>query len=292
MTRRSDRAGLTRWSPGPALLCASLLLAACSNPLDRGPSADAIPEGCGACTDEIADLVATLEDAPGVDAVTSTRRTTRGVSVAHLSLGLDLTGTDIVSTDVGAVVDAVAEAAWSSDVSPLDVLTVDLTLRNGYAEGTGVFFGRDREAYEQRWGPRPEGTEWTPLEEGAEDVAGDSDAACERDGCPELMREVARTVSDLPGVAAVTGSRFLFDDVTDADTVQVHVRPREGTADPDDVAGAVGEVVWRSEVAPLDYIEVQVQAAGFPETVTFQVTPDTGSDREGLERRWGPRPVG
>lgn len=296
MTGRADTVARTgRWRRGTGLLCASVLLAACSSPLDRGTGADDIPPGCGECTDEIADLVATLEGTSGVEAVTSARRT-RGVSAAHVSIGLDLTGEDVVATDVGAVVDAVAEAAWSSEVSPLDVLTLDVTLRNGYTEGNGLFFGRDRETYEQRWGKRPPGTEWTPLDaedaEQEEDDAGDSDVGCEHDGCHELMREVARTVTDLPGVSAVTLSRFLFDDVTDADLVQVHVRPRGAAADPEDLAGAVGEVVWRSEVDPLDYIEVQVETAGFPETTTFHVSPDTGRDRDRLERRWGPRPVG
>jgi hypothetical protein len=290
VTRRTGRVARTRWSPGPALLCASVLLAACSNPLDREPAAADIPAGCGGCADEIADLVATLEGTRGVEAVTSTRRTTTGVSEAHFRVRLDLTGEDIVSTDVGAVVDEVAEAAWSSGVHPLDVLDVDVTLRDGYAEGVHVFFGRDRGTYEQRWGQRPEGTEWTPPTEDDEEPPA---SACERDGCRELMRDLAREVSAVRGVGAVLESTWLAETPTSSTSADVTVRT-DGSAPTGMVAEQVAEVVWRSEVAPIDWIDVTAGDADgrFPASLLLWIDPEDGDDRERLEQRWGPRPVG
>jgi hypothetical protein len=290
VTRRSGRVARTTWSLGPALLSASVLLAACSNPLDREPASADIPTGCGGCADEIADLVATLEDTPGVEAVTSTRRTTTGVSEAHLRVSLDLTGDDIVSTDVGAVVDEVAAAAWSSGVHPLDVLDVDVTLRNGYSEGVGVFFGRDRGTYEQRWGQRPQGTEWTPPDEDDQEPPA---SGCERDGCRELMRDLAREVSALPGVGAVLESTWLPDSPTSSTSADVTVRT-DGSAPTEQVAEQVAEVVWRSEVAPIDWIDVTAGDADgrIPASLLLWVDPEDGDDRERLEQAWGPRPVG
>jgi hypothetical protein len=290
VTRRSGREARTRGSLATALLCASVVLAACSNPLDREPSSADIPTGCGGCADEIAALVATLEDTPGVEAVTSTRRTTTGVSEAHLRVGMDLTGEDIVSTDVGAVVDEVAEAAWSSGVHPLDVLDVDVTLRNGYSEGVDVFFGRDRGTYERRWGRRPEGTEWTPPAADDEEPSG---SGCERDGCRELMRDLAREVSAVRGVEAVLESTWLPDTPTSSTSADVTVRT-DGSAPTGMVAEQVAEVVWRSEVAPIDWIDVTAGDTDgrFPASLLLWVDPEDGDDRERLEQSWGPRPVG
>ena len=272
-----------RWNVWAAVLCLLALTTACSNPLDKQPSSAAIPAGCGDCEAEVAALVETVEAIPGVDAVSSTRRTTRGVPVAYLSVGLDLTGKDVVSTDVGAVADAVAEAAWRSDVSPLDVLRLEVELRNGYEESDGYAFGADRADYEERWGERPAGTEWSPVPEADDDLEG-----CEVDGCPQLMRDLAREVSSLPGVRAVLRADHVSSSPTNASSADIDVQT-DGT----DVTEQVAEVVWRSRVTPIELITVtsSTPGGGFPDQVILQIDPRTGRDHDRLEQMWGPRPV-
>ncbi len=272
-----------RWSLGIIVVCLAMGLASCSSPLDKQPSSARIPAGCGDCEAEIADLVAALADTPGLRAVTSSRRTTEGVPQAYLRLGLALAGRDVASAEIAGVVDAVAEAAWRSDISPLDVLVLDVELDNGYHESDRLLFGADRETYQQRWGERPAGSEWSPV---PEDQAGA--AGCERDGCPELMRDIAREVSALPGVEAVLGADYISDTPTNASSAEVAVRT-DGT----DVGEAVAEVVWRSRVAPIKLIAVTAVGPddGFPDATTFQIDPDHGRDHGRLADRWGPRPV-
>jgi len=273
-----------RWNVSAAVLCLLVVAAGCSNPLDEEPSSAAIPTGCGDCEAEIAALVEAVEEIPGVVGVTDTRRTTRAVPVAHLSMGLDLAGTDVVSTDVAAVADAVAEAAWRSGVSPLDVLRLEVGLRNGYEESDAYAFGAERATYEERWGPRPAGTEWSPVPETDDDLEG-----CEVDGCRDLMRAVAREVSALPGVKAVLRSDYGASTPTNTSSADLEVRT-DGT----DVAERVAEVVWRSRVTPIRLISVTTAepGGGFPDTVTYQVDPEIGRDHDRLEELWGPRPVG
>lgn len=273
-----------RWNVSAAVVCLLVLLTGCTNPLDEEPSSAAIPTGCGDCEAEIAALVEDVQTIDGVESVRSTRRTTRGVPVAHLSVGLDLTGQDVVSTDIGVVADAVAEAAWRSEVSPLDVLGLDVRLRNGYHESVGYFFGAERATYEDRWGVRPAGTEWSPVPEEDGDLEG-----CEVDGCGEQMRDIARDVSALPGVDAVIVSDYAPDTPTSSAHADIEVRG-EGA----DLADRVAEVVWRSEVTPISHIDVTVDApgGGFPDTVTYQVDPENGRDHDRLEQQWGPRPAG
>jgi hypothetical protein len=277
-----------RWNVSAAVVCLLVLLTGCTNPLDKEPSSAAIPAGCGDCEDEIAALVEEVQAIDGVDAVRGTRRTTRGVPVAYLSIGLDLAGKDIVSTDITAVTDAVAEAAWRSEVSPLDALTLQVELRNGYHESDGYPFGAERKSYEDRWGKRPAGSEWSPLPEQDEDLEG-----CEVDGCHELMRAIAREASALPGVDAVVRSAYVSDSPTNGSTADVDLK----ADDPVVVGGLaeqVAEIVWRSEVGPIDYISVTVETpeGGFPDTVTLQIDPDHGRDHDRLEKKWGPRPAG
>jgi hypothetical protein len=272
-----------RWSVGIIVVCLAMGLAACSNPLDKARSPERIPTGCGDCETEVAALVAAVEATPGVRAVTTTRRTTQGVPQAYLRLGLSLDGDDVVSTDIPSVVDAVAEAAWRSDVNPLDVLVLDVTLADGYKEVDRFLLGADRDAYEKRWGARPAGTEWSPVPDEQTGPAG-----CERDGCADLMRDIAREVSTVPGVEAVLGSTYVADSPTNASSADVTVRT-DGT----DVSEAVAEIVWRSQVAPIKLISVTADLGddSFPDSTTFQIDPDIGRDHDRLAQQWGPRPV-
>lgn len=272
-----------RWNVSGAVVCLLVLLAGCTNPLDREPSSARIPTGCDDCAEEIAALVKVVEKVDGVASVGGARRMTRGVPVAYLSVSLDLTGEDVVSTDITAVTDAVAEAAWHSDVTPLDTLSLSLELRNGYHESDGYDFGTDRASFEERWGPRPAGSEWSPVEEGDDDLEG-----CEVDGCDEQMRAIAREVSALPGVEAVIHSAYAPDDPTSSASTRIEVR-----GDSAELAERVAEIVWRSEVGPIDYISVTVETpdGGFPDMTDFQIDPDHGRDHERLEQMWGPRPA-
>ncbi len=265
------------------VVCLAMGLVACSHPVDKAPSAATIPTGCGNCDAELADLVRTLEEVAGVTTVTSTRRTTRAVPQAHLSIGVTLAGEDVVSTDIRAVIDAVAEAAWHSDVTPLDVLSLDLELPNGYQESDHYRFGADRDTYAARWGDRPTGSEWSPVPPDRSEAGG-----CERDGCEDLMRDLAREASALPGVEAVLAAHYVSSSPTNAASADVAVRT-DGT----DVSEAIAEIVWRSRVAPITLIDVTavVPAGGFPESTSFQIDPDHGQDHDRLEQLWGRRPA-
>ncbi len=273
-----------RWSFGVLVMCLAMNLAACSNPVDRAPSSAKIPTGCGDCEAEIAALVLTLERTSGVTAVTSTRRTTRAVPQAYLRIGLALAGEDVVTTDIRRTLDAVAEAGWHSGITPLDVLSIDLNLANGYRESDHYQFGADRDTYAERWGERPAGSEWSPVPDDRSDADG-----CERDGCEDLMRDIAREASALPGVEAVLEAQYVSSSPTNATSADVAVRT-DGT----DVSEAVAEIVWRSRVAPIKLIDVTavVPDGGFPESRTFQIDPDHGQDHDRLAQQWGPRPVG
>lgn len=277
-----------RWNVSAAVVCLLVLLVGCTNPLDKEPASSRIPTGCGECTDEIAALVDEVKAIEGVAAVRSTSRTTQAVPVAYLSLGVDLTGKDVVSTDIPAVADAVAEAVWRSKVSPVDVLRVEVELRDGYHESDTYAFGAERTTYEDRWGERPAGSEWSPVPEQDDDLEG-----CEVDGCEELMRDIAREASALPGVDAVLESDYGPDTPTDGSSADVELRS-DGAAEVDDLAEQVAEIVWRSEVGPIDYISVAVETpgGGFPDTVDFHIDPDHGRDHDRLEQMWGPRPTG
>jgi hypothetical protein len=275
-----------RWNVSAAVVCLLVVLTSCTNPLDEEPSSAKVPTGCGECTSEVADLVAGLESADGVRAVRSAERTT--TSSGYLSLGVDFDGKDVVSADLASLFDAVAEAAWSSGVNPLDTLSVGGTLRNGYAETVVYDFGGDRASFEERWGKRPPGSDWTPVSGDDDDLEG-----CEVDGCPELMRDIARKASALPGVEAVVRSAYVSDSPTNASSADVHVKA-DDTVVVDDLVDRVAEIVWRSTVAPIDLITVQVETpdGGFPDSVILQIDPDHGRDHDRLEQKWGPRPAG
>lgn len=279
----SGRVARVRWSIGVIVACLALGLAGCSNPSDKDPSSALIPAGCGDCESEVAALVAELEQTRGIRAVTPARRTTQGVPQAYLRLSVTLTGEDVASTDIRGAVDAVAEAAWRSDVTPLDVLSLDVTLTDGYRETDRLLLGADRDAYEERWGTRPAGSEWSPVPEDQNGAAG-----CERDGCADLMRDIARDVSAVPGVLAVMESTYIADTPTNASSADVAVR-----ADGTDVTEAIAEIVWRSRVAPLRLISVTMAdpEGGFADTTTFQIHPDHGQYHERFAQQWGQRPV-
>ncbi|CAM3487854.1 hypothetical protein [Nocardioides zeicaulis] len=278
-----------RWNVSAAVVCLVLVLSGCANPLDRPSSSAKVPTGCGECTAEVADLVAELTSSDAVLDVRGTRRTTTGSG--FLGIGVDLDGDDVVSADLDALFDGVAETAWRSGVTPLDTLSVSGVLRNGYAETVAYDFGADRAAFEKRWGARPKGSDWTPVPDEADES--DGLVGCEVDGCHDLFRGVARDASALPGVTAVLSSAYARDTPTNASSADVDVES-DGTVAVDDLAEQVAEIVWRSTISPIDAISVTVETpdGGFPDDVTFQIDPDHGRDHERLQEMWGPRPVG
>lgn len=278
MTRRLGTAVATMLA---TMLATALLVTGCGI-LDAPPGPE-VPTGCGECTGQVADLVSRLEETGAVVTVRGTNRTTR--TQGYLGLGVDLNGTDVVSADVGALMDSVAEAAWKSDVTPLDTLSVNGTLRNGYVETVVYGFAAERSSYEQRWGERPPGSDWTPLSDAGRD---DDAVGCEVDGCHELMRDIAREVSSLPGVKAVLRSDYISTSPTNASSADIDVR-----TDGSDVTEQVAQVVWRSRVTPIRLISVLTDepGGGFPDTVTYQIDPEIGRDHDRLEELWGPRPV-
>ncbi|MDR7255237.1 hypothetical protein J2X46_004239 [Nocardioides sp. BE266] len=269
------------------LLAASALVAATAGcgVLDAPPGPE-VPAGCGECTSQVADLVSDLESSDSVRSVRSTRRQT--TTDGYLGVAVDLAGKDVVSADLDALFDSVAEAAWRSGVTPLDTLSVVGTLRDGYGETVLYDFGADRTSFEDRWGKRPQGSEWTPVSEDDDDLEG-----CEVDGCHELMRGVAREASALPGVTAVVRSSYGRATPTNGSSADVDLMADDAVV-VDDVVEQVAEIVWRSEVGPIDYISVKVETpnGGFPDVIDFQINPDHGRDHDRLEQMWGPRPAG
>lgn len=245
--------------------------------LDREPEAE-VPEGCGDCVAEIAELTSALEELPEVTKVRGTHRSTD--DYGYLSLGVDLDGDDVVAADLDALYDAVARAAWESGVTPLDVVSIDGKLRNGYAETNLFYFGDDRTDYEQRWGDRPSGTVWTPGSQRPEDAEGCPDQ------CRAEMRDIARDVSAVPGVRAVTRSLFVPDSPTNGWQAVVTVET-DGT----DVTEQVAEIVWRSPVQPLEWIDVTTMGPGGDlDNTNFWVDPDDGKDYDRFVTTWGERP--
>jgi hypothetical protein len=263
-------------------LLASVLVATGCGSLDAPPGPE-VPAGCGECAGQVDDLVAALEKSGAVLTVRGARRVT--TRQGYLGLGVDLDGKDVVSADMDELMDRVAEAAWKSEVTPLDTLSVDGTLRNGYAETVVYDFAEERSSFEERWGDRPPGSDWTPVSGDGED---EDAQGCEVDGCHELMRDIAREVSALPGVRAVLRADHVSSSPTNASSADIDVKT-DGT----DVTDQVAEIVWRSRVTPIELITVtsSTPGGGFPDQVILQIDPKIGRDHDRLEQMWGPRPV-
>jgi hypothetical protein len=94
-------------------------------------------------------------------------------------------------------------------------------------------------------------------------------------------------------VEDVVRSAYVSDSPTNASSADVHVKA-DDTVVVDDLVDQVAEIVWRSTVAPIDLITVQVETpdGGFPDSVVLQIDPDHGRDHDRLEQMWGPRPAG
>ena len=133
-----------------------LMTSACSSsdgsPSGSGSTAE---EGCGECTQEVAEIREQLGKVDGIrELVTLTRYPSTPTNGAGVKVELRSTG----AGDTG-VQDEVAEIVWKSRVTPLDELFVTVedsegelvqTLPYDFHEGN-----RGHAAYVEQWGPRP-----------------------------------------------------------------------------------------------------------------------------------------
>ena len=257
------------------LLCGlTLAMAACT---EAGSSSSA-PAGCGGCEQELAALTETLEGLPSVQSVDMATFGTQTNGRGELYVRLTASGEDLGSTDTAALADELTETAWKSDLQPLDHAEIVFALRSGYYESAVGDFGRDRSVYEGRWGPRPEGTVWSPI---------DSEAPVEGCGrCIEETRELARAIEALRSVDTVTEASYGTDGTVDVSSLRVAFR-RAGDADP---ADRIAELVWRSRVTPLDAVVVTDESSEGIDEERLDLRPDS-ADHATYEERWGPRPV-
>lgn len=117
-----------------------------------GSSAD---DGCGECTEEVADIRAQLGDLDGIrELVTLTRYASSPTNGAGVKVELRSRG----AGDTG-IQDEVAEIVWKSRVTPLDELFVTVedgegelvpTLPYDFTDGA-----RQHATYVEQWGQRP-----------------------------------------------------------------------------------------------------------------------------------------
>lgn len=245
----------------------------------RSGSESSVPRGCGDCVRELDDLTATLEGLDDVKSVEMATFDTDTNDRGQLYVQLTVTAPDLASADTAAIADELTEAAWTSQLQPLDRSEIVFTLGSGYYESAIGEFARERAAYEEKWGPRPEGSVWSAVP--SEDPV---------DGCSpcvEETRELARTIDALPGVDTVTEARWASDSVTGESDLTV-AYTTEGADDPTE---QIIELVWRSAVTPLHDLRLRDASSRTLDPVSIDLRPDS-VDSATYTEQWGPRPVG
>lgn len=262
------------------LASTALVVAAAGCAADSGSGSEpSAPRGCGDCARELDDLTATLEALDAVESVDMVTFDSDTNDRGQLYVQLTVAAPDLASADTAAIADELTEAAWTSQLQPLDRSEIVFTLGSGYYESAIGEFGRERTAYEEKWGPRPEGTVWSAVP--SEDPG---------DGCSPCVdetRELARTIDALPGVGTVTEARWASDPVSGESDLTV-AYTTDGADDPTE---QIVELVWRSAVTPLDDVRLRDASSKTLDPVSIDLRPDS-ADSATYAQQWGPRPVG
>ena len=108
--------------------------------------------GCGSCTSQVAELGRQVGGVPGVSEMKQIRYTERVAVTTPATLTVVVAG-----EDESPLRDAVAKAAWLSEVTPLEDLSVGVLAPGAtYVEYHDYAFKRDADTYVQKWGARPE----------------------------------------------------------------------------------------------------------------------------------------
>lgn len=120
-------------------------------------------------------------------------------------------------------------------------------------------------------------------------VAGSTDPGCGE--CVEELAQVREEIESLPDVTQLLTLRTYPASPTNGAGVKIELRSRS-TGD-DQVVEEIARIVWKSELAPVDVVDVTVEDAsgelvhgGSP--YDFR---DDSRDYPAFEEQWGPRPV-
>ena len=136
-------------SLGLSLFLALGVLAGCMSQGDGQQPAKRA--GCGSCTSEVAELGRQVSGVPGVSEMKQIRYTERVAVTTPATLTVVVAG-----EDESPLRDAVAKAAWLSEVTPLEDLSVGVLAPGAtYVEYHDYAFKRDADTYVQKWGARP-----------------------------------------------------------------------------------------------------------------------------------------
>jgi hypothetical protein len=113
--------------------------------------------------------------------------------------------------------------------------------------------------------------------------------SCAESKCVAEVDELARRIAELPGVATVQELRYVPDQITDGPHVGGEIRiPRsERRTQCDSLEDRLAQLVWESEVAPVDGMRVACRVgnsdAGRTLGLSWTLDPLTYRDK------WGPR---
>lgn len=125
---------------------------------------------------------------------------------------------------------------------------------------------------------------------------GESSGASSQEGCgacTEQLAAVRAQIEALPDVAELATLETYTGSPTNAPGVQVELRTRS-TGDPS-VMDQVAEIIWKSELSPVEEVFVTVEDAS-GELVRGGGSPydfsETSRQHDVYVREWGPRPVG
>ncbi len=153
--QRDRSASRRRWTgPRVASLVVSLGLAlsALAGCMSQGNApSPAKRSGCGTCSSEVTALGEQVRSVSGVSEMKQIRYTERVAVTTPATLTVVVAGEDRTTLR-----DAVAKAAWLSEVDPLEDLSVGVLAPGAkYVVYHDYAFKRDADSYTKKWGARP-----------------------------------------------------------------------------------------------------------------------------------------
>lgn len=113
------------------------------------------------------------------------------------------------------------------------------------------------------------------------------------EGCGDCAAEiepVSQDISALDAVESLDEVEALHDDITGTYTVSIALNSSRAWTAADDER--ITEIVWRSEIAPIDAMSIGVvQPDGTLAGAGGIDFRRDGAEYAGFEEKWGPRPV-
>ncbi|HSE72663.1 MAG TPA: hypothetical protein VLA97_17980 [Nocardioidaceae bacterium] len=132
-------------------LLAALALSGCTVLGPGEPAADN-DSGCGDCAAETEALRAELDQLPGLSELEMVEYGSEDTLERSPTLTVQARVTD---AEAGTVHEGIVEAAWRSDLDPLDVVIVVTQDAAGEIVNEQYVFRTDAERYTRKYGPRP-----------------------------------------------------------------------------------------------------------------------------------------